>query len=536
MPQTQARAATTQVYSIPISSLNSNNDENQNDRSAPGVWNSRVEPPIELIIKPSWRRFYILFLYGLCSMQKSFQWINLSTITNKVAFYYDVDNISVNWTSVLFMLTFIPLVLPTGWLIDQKIGLRKAILIGQAGITIGALIKCFACFRDGFWVILAGQVVVSLSEQFIFCVPSKIAAVWFPDKQITLATGFGIFGNQCGILLGFIIPQWILHELEERDEIGQGLRRLFYGTALVSLVTMVILLFLFHDAPKNAPGAARLKQLQLKLKDKQLNYELRSHGSPSTTSQMSNSHQRRSFGAEMNWLMGILKSLLKQPNCALLMLAYGINVGAGYSIQTLLNQMVAPTPKNIQPDSSVDSSPDANALVGHLGITIILNGMLGALFWGYLCDLTHKYKLITCSLYSGFLLALIGFNEALKLRRDYEPLLYVTASLMGFTMIGYTVAGLDTLVEYSYPIPELISTSLMVIGPQVFGTFLTFVGSTLLDLYGPRASSLFMGLALALGLLVSLLAKETLNRQRVVVASARNPQPASATPNRQSAL
>lgn len=417
-------------------------------------------------------------------MEKSFQWINLSTITNKVSRYYGVDNIAVNWTSVLFMITFIPLVLPTGWLIG-RIGIRKAVLIGSFGITLGATIKCFSVAEDRFYVIILGQIVVSLSEQFIFCIPARVASVWFPDHQVSLATGFGIFGNQCGIALGFLIPQALLNELESRREIGRGLRVLFDWTAAISALTLILLLVFFDEAPKYAPGAARVR----KIKEEKAEYQERKLGRP--------------FIVEMRNFSVLLADLITERNCALLVLAYGINVGTGYAIQTLLNQMI-----------SSGEWQNANQLVGTSGLVIITSGMLGALFWGHLCDSTRHYVLITQLLYLGAILSMILFGYTMHICS--EVLLYITAVLLGFFLIGYTVAGLDTVVEITYPAPELISTSLANLSPQIFGTGITFVSSYIVDTVNSIYATGFLVLVLLVGLVVNLAIHEHLNRQSAV--------------------
>lgn len=443
---------------------------------------SKTPPPDGIIIRPTLKRYLILVLYGICSMEKSFQWINLSTITNKVTLFYGVDNMMVNWTSVLFMITFIPLVLPTGWLIE-RIGLRKAVLIGSTGITLGACIKCLAYREDGFWIVIAGQIVVSISEQFIFCIPARIASVWFPDHQVSLATGFGIFGNQCGIALGFLVPQALLAGMETRAEIGVGLWRLFLWTALISSVTWVALLFLFDDHPKHAPGAARYNKI---------------------IREQAQRDQMLSFVEEMKYFGSMLSQLMCDVNSVLLVISYGIYVGVIYAIQTCLNQMIA---------GSAWTEP--NQTVGTAGLVIIFSGMCGALFWGYLCDRSHKYVLINRILYLGAIASIVLFTLALR-QVDQDWILYLASSLMGFILIGYTVVGLDTIVELTYPIPEMVSTSVMNLSPQIFGIVITFLCSSVVDTYKSEVANMFLIGCLVLGLVFTLLISEHLKRQNVV--------------------
>ena len=36
------------------------------------------------------------------------------------------------------------------------------------------------------------------------------AAIWFPSDEVSTATSFGVFGNQLGVALGFVIPPLIV--------------------------------------------------------------------------------------------------------------------------------------------------------------------------------------------------------------------------------------------------------------------------------------------------------------------------------------
>ena len=99
-----------------------------------------------------------------------------------------------------------------------------------------------------------------------------------------------------------------------------GLYRLYLWTAIASVITVVILLFIFDDAPKYAPGAARMK----KIIEEQNSRDNKVH-----------------LGTERKLFGNVLCQIVSDRDAALLMLAYGVNVDTGYAIQTLLNQMIA---------------------------------------------------------------------------------------------------------------------------------------------------------------------------------------------------
>lgn len=82
--------------------------------------------------KPSAVRYLMLLLFSLSTMMNGFQWIQYSVITSIIMCYYDVSVTAVNWTSVLFMLMYIPFNFPVIHLMNNK-GLRYTLILGAAG-------------------------------------------------------------------------------------------------------------------------------------------------------------------------------------------------------------------------------------------------------------------------------------------------------------------------------------------------------------------------------------------------------------------
>lgn len=141
------------------------------------------------------KRWVILGIFCSLSMSNAFQWIEYSIIGNIVKKYYNVDDIAVNWTSMIYMLAYIPLVFPATWLLD-KYGLRLTALLGACGNCLGAWIKCASAAPDRFWVTFLGQSIVGTSQIFILGIPPRLAAIWFGPKEVSTACSLGVFGNQ----------------------------------------------------------------------------------------------------------------------------------------------------------------------------------------------------------------------------------------------------------------------------------------------------------------------------------------------------
>uniref|UniRef100_A0A182MA55 Major facilitator superfamily (MFS) profile domain-containing protein n=1 Tax=Anopheles culicifacies TaxID=139723 RepID=A0A182MA55_9DIPT len=141
------------------------------------------------------RRWVVLAIFVMYSASNALQWIQYSIIANIVQRYYNITSTWVDWTSMIFMILYIPLIFPASWILD-KLGLRIAAISGVLGTCLGAWVKCFSVSPDLFWVGFVGQSIVAASQVFILSLPAKVAAVWFGPDQVSSACSIGVFGNQ----------------------------------------------------------------------------------------------------------------------------------------------------------------------------------------------------------------------------------------------------------------------------------------------------------------------------------------------------
>ncbi|PNE09493.1 hypothetical protein B7P43_G00009, partial [Cryptotermes secundus] len=71
------------------------------------------------------RRWLILLIFVLYSMSNAMQWIQYSIISNIVTRYYAVDSYAISWTSMVYMITYVPLIFPASWFLDKMVTLRS---------------------------------------------------------------------------------------------------------------------------------------------------------------------------------------------------------------------------------------------------------------------------------------------------------------------------------------------------------------------------------------------------------------------------
>lgn len=143
------------------------------------------------------RRWMIVLLFSSYSLCNSFQWIQYGIINNIFMKFYNVDSFTIDWMSMIYMLTYIPFIFPVTWLLDKK-GLRVIALVATALNCAGTWIKVASVRPNLFAITFLGQFSCSLAQVFILGMPSRIASVWFGSDEVSTACSIGVFGNQVG--------------------------------------------------------------------------------------------------------------------------------------------------------------------------------------------------------------------------------------------------------------------------------------------------------------------------------------------------
>lgn len=394
-------------------------------------WQEKVVPSYKVYSQ----RWIVLLLFCLYSGSNSFQWVMYAIVTGRIESFYSVSTQAVAFTSLVYMICYIPLIIPASWLLDRY-GLRCAVLIGSCGNVIGATIKCFSAQQNLYAVLMVGQTISAASQIFILNIPSRLAAVWFGPKEVSTSCSIGVLGNQLGVAMGFLIPPIVVSAAASNFEaIGSQLLALNIATACTAFVVFLLILIFFRDHPPMPPSPT---QAQLVAVESEQNY------------------------------FQEMRKLWKNLSFVLLFVSYGINTGCYYAIGTLLSVIVTGY-------FGEDMSEDA----GRIGLTIVVSGLLGSVACGFALDRTKAFKTTTLLVYLLSLLFLIGFCFVLFLGPGPIWVTYLTAFGLGFFMTGYLPVGFEFAVELTYPAAEGTSSGLLNASSQFFGIILTLLLETM---------------------------------------------------------
>ncbi|KAM9354736.1 choline/ethanolamine transporter flvcr2b [Pholidichthys leucotaenia] len=412
------------------------------------------------------RRWVIVLLFSCYSLSNSYQWIQYGIISSIFTKFYNVDAFTIDWMSMIYMLTYIPFIFPVTWLLDRK-GLRIVALVATALNCVGAWVKVTSARPDLFAVTFLGQFCCSCAQVFILGMPSHIASVWFGSDEVSTACSIGVFGNQLGIAIGFLVPPILVPNVDDIDELAHHIRIMFYITAGVATLLFILVVFVFQEHPKLPPTQAQAAA--------------------------------RSITLEQYSYVASIRRLFHNRPFILLIITYGLNVGCFYAVSTLLNRMI------------IFHYPGKEVDAGRIGLTIVIAGMVGSLICGMWLDRTKTYKLTTLAVYLMSLVGMIIYAATLSLGHLW--VVYITAGVLGFFMTGYLPLGFEFAVELTYPESEGTSSGLLNCSAQVFGIIFTISQGKIIDAYGTLAGNIFLCVFLLIGTVMTGLIKSDLRRQ-----------------------
>lgn len=83
-------------------------------------------------------RWFILMIFVLYSASNAMQWTEYTIIDQTVCRFYGVSRFYVNMTSIIYMITYIPLIFPASYLLDKLVSVDCFLLIRTIVVVFGS--------------------------------------------------------------------------------------------------------------------------------------------------------------------------------------------------------------------------------------------------------------------------------------------------------------------------------------------------------------------------------------------------------------
>ena len=465
-----------------------------------------------------WRRWLILAMFSITVMISNNIWISFSTITSIVEMYYRVNPIFINWLSIVYSL-FIALLLAPGSYLVSRFGLRWTMVVGAFVNAFGSCLRLVGAGRTMFVFVFIGSCFCGLAECFFLFLSPHIAATWFGAHERTTASAVGMLLSWSGTGLGFLTATFFVSERKRVErEIGYGIRNLLLFEAIASTVLFILCVVFMKDAPPTPPSRSQEIRHQLLISEdddattrtgaKQSLLELKTTNRECVPENENNDPTRYSTfervstfeqaGHTIPSFKDSLISFLKDKQFQLLCQAYAIYSALNFTYTTVLNQI------------TVSAFPGKEKEIGFMGFAALMSGLLSMFLSGVFLNRTKQFKTFTMAVFTLAMIVTLLLTIALHSGTSMEIafLLYV---LFGFVTYPYMSAGLEYVAEVSYPIPEIISSSVCLLLSSFYAIFLTQIIGMLLN-RGINIGGYIISGLYAFGFLLVVMVKSRLKR------------------------
>lgn len=151
-------------------------------------------------------RWVILFAFMLVMAVQQLLWISFASITSDAAAYYSVSDLGIGLLSMVFMIVYIIISIPSSWFIDTY-GFRIAVGLGAALTGICGLLR--GLFAQDYTMVLIFTIGIAIGQPLIINAVTKIAARWFPLRERATASGMSWLAGYLGLIAGLVVTPYL---------------------------------------------------------------------------------------------------------------------------------------------------------------------------------------------------------------------------------------------------------------------------------------------------------------------------------------
>ena len=188
-------------------------------------------------------RWVVLASFAVIGVMNQVLWITFAPITSAAAAFYHTSDLMIGLLSMVFMVVFIFIFLPSAYVIDTR-GFRAAVGTGAVLTAVFGLTR--GLFASNFTMVFISQVGIAAGQPFIIGAITKVAARWFPVEERATASGIGTLALYLGPLLAmFLTPLLVLL-------VGIPSTLLIYG--VVTAAAAVFFLLAAREHPPTLAG------------------------------------------------------------------------------------------------------------------------------------------------------------------------------------------------------------------------------------------------------------------------------------------
>ena len=145
--------------------------------------------------------------------------VGFSPIAPTIADIYGCKVQFVEVQALIFVIMYLPANFAVIY-VQNRYGLKPCMIIGASLLLLGAWLRSLIYVVGRFEVAFAGTIIAAFSQGFFINSSSKLASLWFGDKERALSTALGGLAMPIGCILGFVIPAAMISEEDGKDPVS----------------------------------------------------------------------------------------------------------------------------------------------------------------------------------------------------------------------------------------------------------------------------------------------------------------------------
>ena len=408
------------------------------------------------------RRWFILFIFSMNTMVNAILFMGLSPIANVAAKHYNQSEVVIEWLSNSFLLFYVLFALPACYLMF-KYGVRAVLTTTSSFNALGTIFHYFGYERKMFWCVSIGQVFGAFAFSTVIQIPGQLSAKWFPENERATATAVGVFMNIFGVAVGFLQPTLIVKDNLDADTVTEEIQTLFVLQLIFAVVVFLLTSFGYRENPPTPPSSITIIP-------------------------------KFSFKED-------LKALFEDKNFVFMSQSYGIYYGLMATTMVILNPLVT----NVYPNGH-------GTKIGWMGFTAYMTSILSMFLIGLWLDKFKIHQKVSILLNACSTIVWLIFILVLTQTSSFVAV-FIVYGILGAVAIPYFSSGIEQAAEMTYPVPEIISSTVILIIANFYGFLLILVLGYLVDTGHVRVVGYIMFFFYILATFFSCLPTTELKRQ-----------------------
>lgn len=395
-------------------------------------------------------RFVVVAIFAIFGFVNQVQYTAYATIVREAQDKFSVSALEINLLSLLIPVVYCLFVVPGCWYYT-KVGLRYGMITGGAINALGSILKFIAVWAPKYPIVVIAQIFVAFGQVLYLSLPPLIAARWYPVPQRTVVTAvcslFGFFGMAVGM---FYSPRIVSNA---NNTVANKHWAALMGSQMgLSLLVVVLMLAFVAERPKKRPCVTADRDEE-----------------------------------ESGKLWGHLRHQFKNINLLILALALGGTVGCLSAVAGVLTQILEPF--GISEQTS-----------GILAFAGIMGGAANCALVGFIVDRSRRYRVVLLALTAAVLALLtpaVILSRVVTNNKAIAVAMYIIIPLLELLVLPLVPVTMELSVELTYPDPETVSSTLVLMSMCLISFIGMVVFSVILGDFPTKTSS-FIVLLIAL--------------------------------------